>query len=129
MPLGNDAARQIDLLAEAFAHWDQLKAALPQGSRAAVAGSAFAFADARLLALQKALLEAGSHPQQQGELMAHLQGDVVGLAEVALVGRDALWQLQSILNASHRRWPQLADRATPQDAAVADWCDWAMARL
>lgn len=129
MPLGNDAARQIDLLAEAFSHWDQLKAALPLGERAAVPGSAFAFADSRLLALQKALLEAGSHPQQQSELMAQLQGDVMGLAEVALVGREALWQLQSILNASHRRWPQLADRATPQDAAVADWCDWAMERL
>lgn len=129
MPLGNDASRQIDLLAEAFARWDELKTALPPSTRAAAPDSAFAFADARLLALQKALLEAGSHPQQQGELMAQLKGDVVGLAEVALVGREALWQLQSILNASHRRWPQLADRASPQDAAVADWCDWAVRRL
>jgi hypothetical protein len=129
MPLGNDASSQIDRLAEAFARWDELKAALPQSARAALPGSAFAFADARLLALQKALLEAGSHPQQHSELMAQLQGDMVGLAEVALVGREGLWQLQSILNACHRRWPRLADRATPQDAAVADWCDWAMAHL
>ena len=130
MPLGNDASRQIDLLAEAFVYWDQLKAALPDGGGAkAPAGSAFAFADARLLALQKALVEAGSHPGQQGELMAQLQGDTIGMAEVALVGREALWQLQSILNASHRRWPQLAERATPFDAAVADWCDWAVRRL
>lgn len=129
MPLGNDAPRQIDLLAEAFARWDQLKGDLPLGERVAAPGSAFAFADARLLALQKALLEAGSHPQQQGEIMAQLQGDMVGLAEVALVGREALWQLQSIVNASYRRWPQLAERATAQDAAVADWCDWAMERL
>lgn len=130
MPLGNDASRQIDLLAEAFVYWDQLKAALLDGGGAkAPAGSAFAFADARLLALQKALVEAGSHPGQQGELMAQLQGDTIGMAEVALVGREALWQLQSILNASHRRWPQLAERATPFDAAVADWCDWAVRRL
>ena len=130
IPLGNDASRQIDLLAEAFVYWDQLKAALPDGGGAkAPAGSAFAFADARLLALQKALVEAGSHPGQQGELMAQLQGDTIGMAEVALVGREALWQLQSILNASHRRWPQLAERATPFDAAVADWCDWAVRRL
>lgn len=129
MPLGNDAARQIDVVAETFARWDQLKAALPSNARTPVAGSAFAFADARLLALHKALLEAGSHPRQQGEVMAQLQGDVVGLAEVALVGREALWQLQSIVNASYRRWPELAERATPQDAAVADWCDWTMARL
>jgi len=58
-----------------------------------------------------------------------LQGDTIGLAEVALVGREALFQLQSLLNACHRRWPQLEERATPGDAAVADWCDWAARRL
>lgn len=130
MPLGNDAPRQIELLAEAFAYWDQLKAALPPDAVAkSPAGSAFAFADSRLMALQKALIEAGSHPRHQGELLAQLQGDAIGMAEVALVGREALWQLQSILNASHCRWPQLSDRATPADAAVADWCDWAMRTL
>ena len=128
MPLGNDAPRQIELLAEAFACWDSLKAAVPGGAQAAP-GSAFAFADARLLALQKALLESGSHPRQQSALMSPLEGDAMGLAEVALVGREALWQMQSILNACHRRWPQLSDRATPQDTAVADWCDWAIRRL
>ena len=130
MPLGNDAPRQIELLAEAFAYWDQLKAALPPDAAAkSPAGSAFAFADSRLMALQKALIEAGSHPRHQRELLAQLQDDAIGMAEVALVGREALWQLQSILNASHRRWPQLSDRATPADAAVADWCDWAMRTL
>ena len=128
MPLGNDAPRQMELLAEAFACWDSLKAAVPGGAQAAP-GSAFAFADARLLALQKALLESGSHPRQQSALMSPLEGDAMGLAEVALVGREALWQMQSILNACHRRWPQLSDRATPQDTAVADWCDWAIRRL
>ena len=130
MPLGDDATRQIDLLADAFTYWEQLKAALPEGAGVkAPAGSAFVFADARLLALQKALVEAGSHPQHQGELLVQLQGDAIGMAEVALVGREALWQLQSILNACHRRWPQLSDRATPADAAVADWCDWAARSL
>lgn len=87
------------------------------------------FLDARLLDLQKALLEAGSDPRQQGEITTQLQGDAIGMAEVALVGREALWQLQSNLNASYRRWPQLAERATPADAAVADGCDWAVHRL
>ena len=130
MPLGNDASRQIELLAEAFAYWDQLKAPLLAGNPAkAPPNGAFAFADARLLALQKALAEAGSHPQQHGEFLAQLQGDAIGMAEVAMVGGEALWQLKSILNASHRRWPRLADRATPADAAVADWCDWVERRL
>ena len=130
MPLGSEAPQQIELLAEAFTCWDQLKAALPTDALASIpAGSAFAFADSRLLALQKALIEAGSHPQHQSELLVHLKEDTMGMAEVALVGREALWQLQSVLNACHRRWPQLAERATPADGVVADWCDWAERNL
>lgn len=130
MPLGNDAPRQTELLAEAFTYWDQLKAALPIGAAfRAPADGAFAFADSRLLALQKALIEAGSHPQHQDELLAQLQGDAIGMAEVALVGREALWQLQNIFHGCLRRWPQLPGRASPTDAAVADWCDWAAQRL
>ena len=128
MPLGADAPVQIDTLAGAFEQWEQLKAALPPAA-SQEPGSAFAFADIRLQALQKALIEAGSHPRQQGDLLEQLQGDALGLAEVALVGREALWQLQSIVNACYRRWPQLTDRASPADAAVADWCDWAMRKL
>ena len=128
MPLGADAPVQIDTLAGAFEQWEQLKAALSPAARQ-VPGSVFAFADIRLQALQKALIEAGSHPRQQGDLLEQLQGDALGLAEVALVGREALWQLQSIVNACYRRWPQLTDRASPADAAVADWCDWAMRKL
>ncbi|RYH54824.1 MAG: HD domain-containing protein [Alcaligenaceae bacterium] len=127
MPLGNDARAQIELLAEAFSCWDSLTSTLPIAKPAQ--GSAFAFADTRLQALQKTLLESGSHPQQQSELIAHLQDDMIGMAEVGLVSREALWQLQSILNACQRRFPQLSDRATAEDAVVADWCDWAMSRL
>ena len=130
MPLGNDAPRQAELLADAFMKWDELKTSLPPAMlKAMPPGSAFAFTEARLMALQKALVEAGSHPQHQAGLMAQLQGDAVGLAEVALVGREAIFQLQSVLNACHRRWPDLGKRATPGDAAVANWCDWANERL
>lgn len=128
MPLGNDASRQIELLADAFARWGQIKTSAPDLAKVPP-GSAFAFTDARLLTLEKALAEAGSHPQQHGELLAQLQGDAVGLAEVSMVGGEGLWQLKTILNACHRRWPQLNARATPADAAVADWCDWVAERL
>lgn len=130
MPLGNDAPRQAELLADAFMKWDELKTSLPPAMlKAMPPGSAFAFTEARLMALQKALVEAGSHPQHQADLMTQLQGDAVGLAEVALVGREAIFQLQSVLNACYRRWPDVGKRATPGDAAVANWCDWAGERL
>jgi HD-GYP domain-containing protein (c-di-GMP phosphodiesterase class II) len=129
LPPGIDVSALINTLADAFAQWEQRKATVPTAAKQEP-GSAFAFADARLQALQKTLIEAGSHPEQQGDLLEQLQGDdATGLAEVALVGREALWQLQSIANACQSRWPQLPDRASPADAAVADWCDWAMRTL
>ena len=128
MPLGSDVPQQIELLAEAFSCWNLLKAALHPGTPPAPDG-AFAYADARLQALQKVLLEAGSHPRQQTEMLPQLRGDTVGLAEVGLVAREALWQLQTLVNACLRRWPRLAERTQPGDAAVADWCDWTQKRL
>lgn len=146
MPLGSDAPAQIELLAEAFSTWetlrqgvsataaqrpdalsDALSAATGAGGRRASdpvrsgpGASGYALVDARLSALQKALLEAGAHPRQQAELMPHLLGDPVAMAEISLVAREAMWHLQSIVNACHRRWPRLAERSTPADAAAAD---------
>jgi HD-GYP domain-containing protein (c-di-GMP phosphodiesterase class II) len=126
VPLGNDASQHIELVNAALLQWDTLKSTLPQ-VRSMVSGSAFAFADGRLGALRRVLAEAGSHPEQQGELMA--SSDPLCMAEVALLGREALWQLRNLLNACYGRWPQLDARATQGDAAVANWCEWAMQRL
>jgi HD-GYP domain-containing protein (c-di-GMP phosphodiesterase class II) len=131
MPLGQAAPQQIDLLDGAFSYWDELKAKLVAEALVIkpTASSAFNFVDNRMQALQKTLIEAGLHPQQQRELLALLQDDSAGMAEVAMVAREALWQLQSLLNACLRRWPLLPERASPSDAAVADWCDWAAGKL
>jgi len=118
-----DVSHGIDVLSEAFRSWEASRAALPAEMLALPSGRASAFIDMRLIALQKALYEAGSHPRQQAESLQHLEGDAQGMAELALLGREALWQLQSILNASHSRWPQLVERADAGDAAVADWRD------
>jgi HD-GYP domain-containing protein (c-di-GMP phosphodiesterase class II) len=122
-PLQRDAERHIQVLSDAFERWSDLRAQLPAQWLALPSGRACAFVDLRLAALQKALVEAGSHPRQQADVLEHLQGDAQGLAELALVGREALWQLQSIVNASQRRWPQVMARADAADTAVADWCD------
>ena len=114
----HEAERHASVLAQAFARWAQLRAPL-----AASMPEAGAFIDARLAALQKALTEAGAHPRQLADMLPLLQGDGQGLAELALVGGEALWQLQALVNAVQRRWPRLAERASAGDAAVADWCD------
>jgi HD-GYP domain-containing protein (c-di-GMP phosphodiesterase class II) len=122
-PLQRDVGRHIEVLSDAFARWADLRAQLPAQWLALPSGRACAFVDLRLAALQRALVEAGSHPRQQADVLEHLQGDAQGLAELALVGREALWQLQSIVNESQRRWPQVMARADAADTAVADWCD------
>ncbi|NMM85696.1 phosphohydrolase [Rhodococcus sp. SRB_17] len=127
-PVGADAARHIEALASAFGQWERAKGALP-GLSPSDPDSALAFVEGRLRALQKVLVEAGAHPDQQSQWLEPLQGDTAGLAEVAFVGREALWQLKTIVNASQRRWPAVMERQHPADAAVADWCDWVTQRL
>ncbi|NMM79147.1 hypothetical protein B2J89_21140 [Acidovorax sp. SRB_24] len=126
--MGADAARHIEALASAFGQWERAKGALP-GLSPSDPDSALAFVEGRLRALQKVLVEAGAHPDQQSQWLEPLQGDTAGLAEVAFVGREALWQLKTIVNASQRRWPAVMERQHPADAAVADWCDWVTQRL
>ena len=112
-----EAERHAAVLAQTFERWIQLRA--PFVGKLPAPG---AFIDQRLGALHKALIAAGAHPHQLSDMLPLLQGDSQGLAELALVGREALWQLQAIVHAVQRRWPQLGERTTAADAACADWC-------
>lgn len=78
--------------------------------------------DGRLKALEKELAQAGSHPKQLTDLLGYLHGDVQGMAELALLHREAVWQLEAIAHGCLRRWPQLLERAGPMEQAVAGWC-------
>ncbi|OJX30801.1 MAG: phosphohydrolase [Burkholderiales bacterium 68-12] len=124
-----DVENTIALLSQAFSVWETLSAPLPAQALLPASGQACAFVAERLAALQKTLFEAGSHPQQQAEALPHLRGDAQSLAELALLGREALWQLQHIVDATHSRWPQLAESTDPGDAAVLQWRNTCAARL
>ena len=112
-----EAEHHAAVLAQTFERWIQLRAPLVGNLPAPGA-----FIDQRLGALHKALIAAGAHPHQLSDMLPLLQGDGQGLAELALVGREALWQLQAIVHAVQRRWPHLGERTTAADAACADWC-------
>ena len=120
-PSGADAPRHIESVANALAQWERITQSAPV--QALEPDQALGFVDRRLRALQKVLLEAGAHPRQQIDLLEQLQGDAAGLAEVAFVGREALWQMQTIANACQRRWPPGQERLDTVEAAVVDWCD------
>lgn len=121
-----DVERLIEQLSTAFGDWDTRRAGL---SPEAAESEACAFVEQRLSALQKTLFEAGSHPQQQAEALQYLQGDEQGLAELALLGREALWQLQGIVDATHSRWLTLQHSPLASDQAVVQWRDACAVRL
>ena len=121
-----DVERLIEQLSTAFGDWDTRRAGL---SPEAAESEACAFVEQRLSALQKTLFEAGSHPQQQAEALQYLQGDEQGLAELALLGREALWQLQGIVDATHSRWLTLEHSPLASDQAVVQWRDACAVRL
>ncbi len=118
----------IALLSHAFDDWEARSARLALAPRSAWS-PARSFVTERLAQLQKALLEAGSHPRQQAGMLAHLMDDPQSLAELFLLGREALWQLQSIIETSRSRWPELEHSAAADDRAVVHWRQGCEGRL
>jgi hypothetical protein len=45
--------------------------------------------------------------------LSYFKDDALGMSELALVNREALWQLQAIMNDCLRRWPTLG-RVAPR---------------
>jgi HD-GYP domain-containing protein (c-di-GMP phosphodiesterase class II) len=127
IPLGVNAPRYIEMLGQVFALWETAKQSVPEpalGQAIAQGGNnLLGFIDTRLRALARILAEAGAHPEQQNIVLEPLQGDDAGMAETAVVGREALWQLQCIIHASQRRWSPSAQHTHPADAAAAQWCE------
>lgn len=123
LPAGEQVGVMARALVESFQRWEQARAQLPGEALSPEGTGPVAFLEMRLRALQKALAEAGAHPDHQASLIAQLQDDAAGLAEVAFVIREALWQLENIVNGCQRRWPGVLERSLPADRVVADWCD------
>ncbi|MEG1768359.1 MAG: HD domain-containing phosphohydrolase [Comamonas sp.] len=131
-PLLDEVQSLTALLGEAFARWGQLRAQLPASLPASSPSlaktpprpvdRAVVWLDGRLKVLEKELAQAGSHPKQLPDLLGYLKDDLQGMAELALLHREAVWQLESTANNCLRRWPQLLDRATPVEHALAAWC-------
>ncbi|MDD2608574.1 MAG: HD domain-containing protein [Giesbergeria sp.] len=121
--LGANVQRYLQIVTLAFERWEQLcslVAIAPAGPQA--------FVQERLQGLSKTLSEAGLHPQCAPKLLELLQGDAQATAELCFLGREALWQLQSIVHSCLRRWPEVAERQNPADRFLADWCDWLLAQ-
>jgi len=125
----SDVERCITLLSGAFDDWERCRVVLSPAAPQPVSEQPCAVVGQQLAALQKTLFEAGSHPRQLAEVLELLQGDTQGLAELALLGHEALWQLQRIVNTTHSHWPKLPDSQDAGDIAVVQWRDACTIRL
>lgn len=121
--LGAKAPHYVRAIVVAFARWEQLSSAID-----ITPGSALAFIQERLQGLSKNLIEAGIHPESAPKLLALIGDDVQAKAELSFLGREALWQLQTIVHCCLRRWPEVTQRQQPADRFLADWCDWLLAQ-
>ena len=125
-PLQAEVTHSVAALSAAFQMWDTFSQAFPERWQAMPDHQAAVYIDSSIGGLQKQLAEAGLHPSQQTDLLAYLKDDVQGMSELALLSREALWQLQAIVNACLRRWPAINARTHAVDTAVAQWCEACM---
>jgi hypothetical protein len=125
-PLQAEVTHSVAALSAAFQMWDTLSQPFPERWQAMPDHQAAVYIDTSIGGLQKQLAEAGLHPHQHTDLLAYLKDDVQGMSELALLSREALWQLQAIVNACLRRWPAVHARAHAVDSAVAQWCEACM---
>jgi HD-GYP domain-containing protein (c-di-GMP phosphodiesterase class II) len=122
---GSQASQFGELLANAVEQWSALKMMVPPAEFAEESHTPAYLVETRLQALVRSLAEAGDHPAHHAQLVESLGDDAEGLAELGLIGREAVWELRRIVNACQRRWPDLAEqpRAGTGDEAVVEWCN------
>jgi len=129
LPVGDRVNALAATLADAFRQWEQAKTENSTAQNQPLRDGPASFIEERLRSLQRALIEAGAHPEYQAELLKQLSEDPDESAEFAYVIQEALWQLESIVNGCQRRWPdELEKKKTPDAVLVAGWCEWVRSR-
>lgn len=121
-----EVRESVARLSAAFSQWGLCASELPAQCLQADTAMPSAYVHARLQRLQTALFDAGSHPEQLALALGFLLDDEKGLLELVYLGREALWQLQAIIDATMGRWPLLEQSDAPGDLAVVRWregCD------
>ena len=122
-PLQAEFSHSIAALEAALRKWSELRRDFPEHWQQMPDAQAAVAVEASLAQLQKQLAEAGSHPSQQLDVLSYFKDDALGMSELALVNREALWQLQAIMNDCLRRWPTLGQGGSTLEVAVAEWCE------
>ena len=111
----------VATLAAVMQHWSMCLRKLPHRWQALPNGRACAYVGMRMQALEKMLAESGSHPRQQADWLKMFEEDPSSMAELVMINKEALWQVESCVQTCLRRWPMVMHPVDDLDVVLNDW--------
>mgnify|MGYP000874466598 CR=1 FL=1 len=116
---GQVDADRLKRLREEFGEWRQARAELED--YAAGARAAGAFVAGRVELLERSLADVGLHPDQLSSVSVDIGDQQTAIAELAMLAREASWQLKEIIRDAFCRFPTLHTTEEPGERAMRDW--------
>ncbi|WP_284337630.1 HD-GYP domain-containing protein [Comamonas sp. NoAH] len=117
----SEVRQVVATLAAVMKTWEVSKRQLPEAWQSMHGAAAVSYVDMRMQSLEKALAESGSHPLQQADWLKMFEEEPSSMAEMVLINKEALWQVESCVEACIRQWPQLLKPQNPLEVIVEDW--------
>lgn len=102
-------------------YWASCKRVLPPQWQAQAGSRALMWVDARMRALELSLAESGAHARAPGEWQALFAQVPESVAELGLIHREALWQIEQCIASCQRRRPQAHNPASVVERALRTW--------
>lgn len=108
-------------VATVFQYWASCKKVLPAQWQGLPGSRALMWVDARMRALEVSLAESGAHARSQAEWRAILAQMPESVAELGLIHREVLWQIDSCMHSCQRRWPPNTNDPSLVERALWTW--------
>ncbi|WP_370678725.1 HD-GYP domain-containing protein [Comamonas sp. GB3 AK4-5] len=115
----DDVLRDCQTVATVLRYWASCKRVLPAQWQAQTGSRALMWMDTRMRALEVSLAESGAHPRPQEDWQRILAQMPDSAAELGLIHREVLWQLDSCMHTCQRRWPP--NERSPSEVERALW--------
>ncbi|MDH1700473.1 HD-GYP domain-containing protein [Comamonas terrigena] len=108
-------------VATVFQYWASCKRVLPEQWQAQSGSRALMWVDARMRAIELSLTESGAHPRSQDDWRAIFAQMPESVAELGLIHREVLWQMDSCMDTCQRRWPPTQPAQSTAERALWTW--------
>ena len=112
-------AERIKSLGDDFDEWSKARSEMRHyAAGAPVIG---AFLTGRVATLERSLADAGLHPDQLKSVCLDIRDQPGEIRELAMLAREAGWQLKVIIEDVFSRFPTLETTEEPGEVAIRDW--------